>query len=112
MSDPNENLGKPTSLLSETRFLAFLDSDFPGSIPNAIELAKAALQSGVHLQDLFSRDDGLEFSATAVSSHSPDTFTIDFGCTAGPEAGDGGSWEVVFRGDQVISITERLRWIS
>lgn len=48
----------------------------------------------------------------AAERLSDSKFRIDFGCQAGPTAGDGGNWLVDFNGDAVRLIDAESFWIS
>ena len=83
----------------EKRLLSFLrwslqTLHMPGDIL-ACTLVNKALDEGRTLGDLFGTrsPDGYKLKISLLPDH---TYRIEFGCHAGPEAGDGGEWEVVF----------------
>jgi hypothetical protein len=77
----------------------------------AVTLINEELDTGVDLDTIFYTGEPYGYSLE-VSEKGPDLFRISFGCQAGPEAGDGGSWSVRFEGDAVVSIEPDAFWIS
>lgn len=48
-----------------------------------------------------------------VRRSGPDQFRIEFGCVAGPHAGDGGEWDVVFDARHRVKRIDQLSsWVS
>ena len=95
----NPSIAKARRRLGDARLLAFLRWS-PTSIEGpfgitACDLVNEELDAGATLDELFitNEDSGL---CLEVRRLRPNTFRIDFGCMAGPLAGDGGVWEVVF----------------
>jgi hypothetical protein len=41
-----------------------------------------------------------------------ETFKISFGCQAMPLAGDGASWRVSFKDNDVIALSQKDHWVS
>jgi len=98
--------------ISDERLIAFLRAareESQGVL--AVELACDNLDKGKSLDELFYDGDVYGYSLW-VQSRGEDTYKIAFSCQAGPTAGDGGEWEVVFDGDTVASITGGLNYIS
>ena len=61
----------------------------------ACTLVNQHLDAGRTLDDLFGSKspNSYQLKTDILAAH---TYLIEFGCHAGPEAGDGGTWEVVF----------------
>ena len=99
--------------ISDARLTAFLRAanTSDGDSVFAVKLINERLASDRSLDAIFYDGDGYGYSL-AVESLFNSTYRIDFGCQAGPLAGDGGSWEVEFDGDSVQEITNRGIWIS
>ena len=56
--------------------------------------------------------DGDIYGYSLVAERLSDSkFRIEFGCQAGPSAGDSGTWEVTFEGNSVQNIKTRGIWI-
>jgi hypothetical protein len=77
----------------------------------AVELACDNLDKCKSLDELFYTGDIYGYSLR-VQPRGEDKYKIEFSCQAGPTAGDGGEWDVVFDGDTVASITGGLNFIS
>lgn len=72
----------------------------------ALEIVLSRLKEGRSVEG---RGVGCHLS---VSRSSPDSFYVSVGCSAGPLAGDGGSWLVAFDGKKVESVTLQGFWIA
>jgi hypothetical protein len=107
MADHAGAIREARELLSEGRLLAFLAA----TASSSTDVIKRYLAEGQPLDELLMRADSLEFSLTAAEL-GPDTFEITCGCSFGPDAALGDTWEVVFRGNRVSSITHQLTWIT
>jgi hypothetical protein len=69
------------------------------------------LDKGNSLDTIFYTGDkfGYHLSVKAISDS---LLEISFGCVAGPMAGDGGLWKVLYAGDKVVSVKYVSGWIS
>ena len=98
--------------LNDARLISFLRAANSGACGvRAIELACQALDEGLSLDELFYDGDIYGYSL-CIDVEGTDKYTIEFGCQAGPTAGDGGEWSVLFAGDKVASITGGMTYIS
>jgi len=98
--------------ISDTRLIAFLRAARKTSSGVlAVSLACDAFDEGKSLDDLFYDGDIYGYSLR-VMLQDEDTYRIEFGCQAGPTAGDGGTWTVAFEGDEVMSIRGGMTYIS
>jgi hypothetical protein len=109
--EKTDEIRRARLLVSDARLIAFFHAPFEGSMPHALAIARDLLGKDDRIDTLFAERNGLEFDLSATQL-GEDRFEIFFGCTAGPDAGDGGSWEVTFHGNDVLSVTEKMRWIS
>lgn len=91
-------------LLGDKRVVAFLRTAAAGQAPTwgirALQMAIAELKQGGTPRTLFwpwrgYPADGSGFFLQARRTGT-DAFRIEFGCEAGPTAGDGGEWDVIF----------------
>ncbi|KXK27600.1 MAG: hypothetical protein TR69_WS6001000044 [candidate division WS6 bacterium OLB20] len=106
--------------LSDKQVVNFLNAASPGSCL-AVQLAQDHLKEGKSIKELFTKHSS-PFGITdeAVYGHyikahklSEKRYQIEFGCHAGPLAGDGGTWIVEFdKDDKVVSCDQVGRWIS
>jgi hypothetical protein len=99
-------------LLGENRFMAFIRGLSKDKECLAVKLAQEELDAGHGLDDIFytKSEYGFELSVNYLET---DRFKIEFGCIAGPDAGDGGEWIVQFDSDgQVVSITDGIVWTA
>ena len=85
----------------------------------AVRLISDDIDDGTDVRGLFdskkdvSEDDGDYGYTLSVREVKPLTFEIDFGCLAGPMAGDGGTWRVIFdEAGEVVEATGETAWIS
>lgn len=92
-------------------FLRYLNKEDKGIL--AIKLINGELDKGVDLDLILKKDaKGFGYSLRAIKI-SEDKYKIEFGCQAGPLAGDGGEWEVIFDGsDNVIECGIVETWES
>jgi hypothetical protein len=98
--------------ISDDRLIAFLRAAREASpAVLAIQLACEKLDEGKLLDELFYDGDVYGYFLR-VQSRDKEKYKIEFSCQAGPTAGDGGEWEVVFEGDTVVSITGGRTYIS
>lgn len=97
--------------ISDERLRAFFRAvrDAPDVV--AVQIVNDLLDQGHPLDDMFytGEDYGLELLVDRVSESQ---YMIAFGCTAGPDAGDGGEWNVVYDGDAVDQVHGGLSWTS
>jgi hypothetical protein len=77
----------------------------------AVKFLCRSLRSGETLDGIFQTgsDYGYHLSVRQVSES---RFRVGFGCQVEMCAGDGGEWDVVFAGDQVVTVSLVGRWIS
>lgn len=98
--------------ISDARVIAFLRAAREVSQGVlAVQLACENLDKGKSLDEVFYDGDEYGYSLR-VHSWDGDKYNVEFSCQAGPTAGDGGKWEVVFDGDAVTSITGGVNYIS
>jgi hypothetical protein len=81
--------------LSDEQLTAFLRAIRDSASLLAVTLINESLDAGEGLDGIFYDGDerGFSLSVTRVSRT---VFRIQFGCLAGPLAGDGGEWDVAF----------------
>lgn len=96
--------------ISDERLIAFFRAIRGKTRVLAIKLINDHLDEGKRLDEIFytGKDYGFHLS---VKQRSESRYEISFGCIAGPLAGDGGSWEVLFDGDTVRSVNNTDFWI-
>lgn len=99
-------------VLGQERFLAFLQAIRQDSDCLAVRLASEEIDEGRTVESLLFTADDFEYSLE-VAILDGGRFRIAFGCQPGPEVGDGGEWEVSFRGDGTVeSVTPEGLWTS
>ena len=90
------------TVLGDERFLAFLHSANEGLRVQAVKFILEALESGDSLDAIFydGEDWGFRLDVDQLEEF---RFSIEFGCEAGPTAGDGAAWAVEYdsQGDVV-----------
>ena len=98
-------------LISDERLIAFFDAASRDAAPFAVELIGSNMREGRSLDEIFysGNDHGFLLSVERISASD---YHIEFGCQAGPEAGDGGEWQVSFDGNEVKNISGGKTWIS
>jgi hypothetical protein len=98
--------------ISEKRIVSFLRHIKDHDV-TAIELINDELDKGHPLSEILSqRENGYGYSFFAKKL-SENKYIIEFGCQAGPLAGDGGEWEVTFDDqDNVVLCKGSNFWIS
>lgn len=99
-------------LLGERALRGFFEwvASVPG--PFACELMKAHLDAGESVDSLFAEKGPYGFLLDADKTGEVE-YRIEFGCLAGPCAGDGGTWIVTFDADgRVVTGTMVENWIS
>ena len=77
----------------------------------AVKLICEALSQGEGLDEIFYGGDEFGYTLSVVR-RSEASYRIEFGCHAGPLAGDGGEWFVAFNGDEVKTIRAVSAWMS
>jgi len=98
--------------ISDARLIAFLRAAREVSQGvRAIQFACDKLDEGESLDELFYDGDVYGYYLK-VKQLSENKLKIEFSCQAGPTAGDGGEWDVVFDGDTVASISGGMNFIS
>ena len=111
MNERESRIEAARERISDARLTAFFRAvrDAPDVV--AVQIANDLLDQGHPLDALFytGEDYGLELLVDRVSESQ---YMIAFGCTAGPDAGDGGEWNVVYRGDEVEQVHGGLSWVS
>jgi hypothetical protein len=99
-------------LLGRERFVSFVRAIRQGSNCVAVQLVNEELDEGSGVDGLFFTGDesGYQLSVTRIATLE---FRIEFGCQAGPLAGDGGEWDVLFDVEGSVSrVTGGASWIS
>lgn len=113
MTPREQQIHDARKLISDGRLLAFFRAAnrMQASDVFAVKLISDALDNGERLDDIFY--DGEDFGyLLSVEPTSGSAYRIKFGCQAGPDAGDGGEWEVSFASDEVLTISGGRAWIS
>ena len=99
-------------VLGTERLVNFLRTAGAESEPVAVRLANEELDEGRSIETMLFTGEVHGFSLV-VKPITADRFTIGFGCTAGPNAGDGGEWEVSFdENDHVAELKGGVLWIA
>ena len=104
-------------LLGRRRVVAFLRAALPAEEsgrggPLAVELINGDLDEGRGLEEIFLTGEDLGFRLGAKEA-GEDEFEISFGCQAGPTAGDGGRWRVLFdESGRVVECEQVGYWLS
>lgn len=111
MNTREEEVRASRELLSDQRLKAFFRAAQAHSTVRAVRLINREIDDGQTLDSIFYTGDAFGFSLS-VSQASFNEVTIEFGCQVAPEAGDGGSWEVVFDGDTIALLASDSEWIS
>ncbi len=112
----NPSIANARRRLGDVRLLAFLrwsltSMEGPFGI-TACSLVNQELDAGATLAELFITNEDSGF-CLEVRRLRPNTFRIDFGCMAGPLAGDGATWEIVFTPEKTVeSGTQTDAWVS
>ena len=102
---------KARRVISDERLIAFLRAARGDDSVLAITVVNKQLDEGASLDEIFftGEREGYQLSAARMAES---TFEISFGCQAGPLAGDGGEWRVVFVGDAVQAFLGGTYWMS
>lgn len=113
MTPREQQVHDARQIISDGRLLAFFRAvnrmQARGVL--AVKLIGDALDRGKTLDAIFY--DGEDFGYLLSIEHiSGSTYRVEFGCQAGPDAGDGGEWEVSFASDEVLTISGGGTWIS
>lgn len=98
-------------VITDARLVAFLRAVRDEPAVFAVQLINEDLDRARNLDAIFGDSEepygyGLEVRRRG------DDYEIDFGCQAGPMAGDGGTWLIAFAGETVATATCVSRWIS
>ena len=118
MSERERNVRRARTSISDRRLIAFFRAAKSAGSPLAVEMINDYLDEGKSLDEIFYGGIDFHFGdecgfRLAVESTGPSAFCIFFSCLAGPLAGDGASWDVVFGpDDQVQSIEQGITWHS
>ena len=112
MNTREKSVRRALTLLGETRFLEFIRAATVSPGCKAVELIFNEIEAGDKLEDIFFTGDDFGYHLN-VKGLCAERFSIEFGCQAGPLAGDGGVWEIGFNIDgSVQSIDQSTQWIS
>ena len=122
LARPNRSLERPLNsreqgvrtareLISDDRLTAFFRAIRGGDDILAVKLINEHLDRGERMDALFYTSDEYGYLLSVVQK-SDSILDISFGCQAGPLAGDGGNWQVSFRGNVVLSVNGGTSWIS
>ena len=99
-------------LLEAERFVNFVRAIRQGTDCVAVQSVNEDLDEGTSVEGLFFTSDEFGYRLS-VKRVGPLEFRIEFGCQAGPLAGDGGEWDVLFDADGSVSrVTGGASWIS
>lgn len=102
-----------SNTLSNARIINFLRHIKNDSDITAVEIANEHLDAGKSLEELFKKKKGGYGHFIRVDEMGPNTFKIEYGCQAGPLAGDGGDWTVGFDdNDNVVTCVAGSAWMS
>ena len=99
-------------LLGSDRFIGFARAIRESAHCLAVQLMNEGLDEGRGVDGLFftGEEFGYQLSVTRLAHLE---FRIEFGCQAGPLAGDGGEWDVLFDAEGSVSrVTGGGSWIS
>ncbi len=98
-------------LLGDDRIIAFLRASKTSSHSLlACKLINDDLDGGNELSELFDSDNGFFLKVSLLAKNH---YKVEFGCSADPEAGDGGEWDVTFLEDRQIGKMELVgQWIA
>ena len=100
------------ALLGVETFRAFVRCIRADGSCIAVRLCNEAFNAGRTPQEIFftGKDLGFQLQAARLSEF---RFTVEFGCLAGPLAGDGGEWDVIVdRTGAIVRAEQRGKWIS
>ena len=111
MNTREQEVRASRELISDQRLKAFFRAAQAHSTLQAVRLINREIDAGQTLDSIFYTGDVFGFSLS-VSQTGSDQATIEFGCQVAPEAGDGGSWQVVFESDTVALLATGCEWIS
>ena len=123
VNEKHDAITQARSIVGDVRLAAFLRA--AAAIGNrrvhAVTLANDRLDRHESLDALFAterrslEEDQHGYSLCFSLSAQPiseSIYRIDYGCTAGPDAGDGSTWVVEFDGDAVRAIEQESFWIA
>lgn len=106
-----EDIRQARKQISDTKLLAFIRS-VRNSNTHATRLLNEQLDNGASLDHIFYTGQK-EGYCLSIRQTSPMAYSISLGCVAGPCAGDGGDWDVVFDESGAVSkVTGGASWIS
>ncbi len=113
MTTPREKAAvRALKFLGRDRFTNFIREIRQDQECFAVRLINEKLDAGRDLDSIFLTGDRYGFQLTAKDLEG-NCFEIEFGCLAGPLAGDGGKWEAHFdTNGSTISVVNTGRWIS
>jgi hypothetical protein len=97
--------------LGAGRFMTFIRAVRPLDDTLAVKLMAEALDEGQSLERLFYTGEQLGFTLD-VTRLAGETFRIEFGCVAGPLAGDGSEWIVTFDEWNITGLEPGAFWMS
>lgn len=112
MNSREKEIRKSRRLLSDERLSAFIKAVKNDTGILAVKLINNLLDSGQTHDEIFytgSINSGFILNVQRISDNE---FIIEFGCSAGYLAGDGGRWKVIYNGDEVKSAAAESQWIS
>lgn len=99
-------------LITDDQLIKFLRAVRTDDQVLAVKMINKSLDRGQSLDEIFYTGDDYGF-LLSVERLRGAAFNISFGCQAGPLAGDGGDWEVVFdAAGKVGSLSGGFSWIS
>ena len=112
MNSREKEIKKSRRLLSDERLIAFTKAVKNETDITAVKLINKLLDSGQTPDEIFYTgiiNSGFTLNVQRISVNE---FIIEFGCSAGYLAGDGGTWKVIYNGDEVKSAVVEIQWIS
>ncbi len=100
------------ALLGTDRFTSFIRFVQGDTDCIAVRLMSEKLSAGSDIYEIFltGEEFGFTLSSTPIEEN---LFQIEFGCQAGPLAGDGGEWKVQYNPDGSVSkVVPGSMWIA
>lgn len=112
VSDRKHSARRALNSVGNGRFVAFMRAIRHEQSPHAVKMMNEALDSGNDAEETLLAGDEYGYNLD-VRRVGPRRYWINFGCIAGPLAGDGAEWEVQYdEEDRVVSAESDSFWVS
>jgi hypothetical protein len=112
MSSRQQPIRRARSAITDQQLSNFFRAIRDKNTILAVKLINEHIDRGDSFDSIFNSSSDFGFTLS-IRRRQNSTFTIYFGCIAGPEAGDGGEWLVEFNDQgRVLTIEETGQWIS